>query len=131
MIELKESEKYRINEIMNEFDFDKVHKCMVGMGWTWFSAKGIDGIPSVSEIKLTAHRLLSDLATEYLRNGKTGYIGTGGLQVAYIHKDDFIELKFVVTEWNDIHATEEIPYKNILKKEKRLGKINKLLNNGQ
>ncbi len=127
MSDLKESELYRINEIMNEFDFDIVHACMVGMGWTWFSAKGINSIPTVSEIKSTAYCLLKDIVIEYLRNKKTGYMGTGGFEVSYIHDDDYMDLKFVVTEWSDIHITEDIPYKNILKKEKRLEKINKLL----
>lgn len=58
--ELEKSEIMRIEDIMNNFDFKKVHSVMVLMNWQWYSSISKTGVPALREIKKTAKRLLND-----------------------------------------------------------------------
>lgn len=125
MIELKESDLYRINHIMENYDFEKVHNCMKKIDWVWAIVKSADGIPNIEELKKTAKRLLTEALIKGKQN-KFSRIGTGGFQATY--ENDVLELSFILTEWDDVFATEDKNYQNIVKKENRLEKINKMLN---
>lgn len=48
----------KIKEIMEEFNFTKVHETMVFLKWTWRGAS-----PSIQDIKDKAKELLTELAT--------------------------------------------------------------------
>lgn len=56
---LSEAEWQRIETIIDNFDFDKVHIAMVALKWTW--AYSSSGIPSLIELKHEARRLLKDV----------------------------------------------------------------------
>ena len=87
---MKKWEKKAIEEIMNEFDFERVHDVMDFLDWDW----GFMGVPSVDIIKKEAKRLMQDLC-----NGSSGYIATGGFWV-YIHrKEHILNLMFAVEDW--------------------------------
>ncbi len=49
-----------IDEIMDEFNFARVHKAMVALDWKWASSKNY--IPSMDELRTEAERLLRDAA---------------------------------------------------------------------
>jgi hypothetical protein len=70
----------KIDEIMDEFNFHKVHDLMDHLDWKWFGAEG--GTPTPGEIRRTARNLLQDLCR---RTQKEPFYhlhgGTGGLSV--------------------------------------------------
>jgi hypothetical protein len=76
-----------IDEILDEFDFEKVHKVMVALDWKW-----VDGVPTIGDLRRTARELLNDLVRGELRG-----VGTGGLY-AYM-ENGLIGLRFEVTNW--------------------------------
>lgn len=50
--------KAKIEEIMNKFDFEKVHKTMIFLKWSW---RG--GVPNMRALKAKALELLNDIAS--------------------------------------------------------------------
>jgi hypothetical protein len=76
-----------LDEILDEFDFEKVHKAMVALNWKW-----VDGVPTIGDLRRTARELLNDLVRGELRG-----VGTGGL-CAYM-ENGLIGLRFEVTNW--------------------------------
>lgn len=79
-------------EILEWFDFEKVHRTMVALNWTWSTMSGSE-IPSIEEIKRTARSLCSD---SY--ENKTN-IASGGLWAKYNEKRDELTLEFKVEYW--------------------------------
>lgn len=71
-------------EILDCFDFDKVHEYMKETGWSWWS-----GIPTATEIKLTAARLLDNViqskqpASDSSTGGLTAYKMPWGLTLHF------------------------------------------------
>jgi len=81
-----------IDEIMDEFNFARVHKAMVALDWKWASSKSY--IPSMDDLRETAESLLRGAAESRLGDYKgehweLGIInGTGGFQAtAYCDED--------------------------------------------
>jgi hypothetical protein len=94
-MELKESELYRINYIIENFDFETVHDCMKKLEWKWIFSKSIYSVPSIQELKETATRLLSDvLICSKKEKSKYATLLTGGLHATY--DNDLLFLKFEV-----------------------------------
>jgi hypothetical protein len=98
-----------INEILDEFNFAKVHKTMVALDWKWLDNK--ERIPNLDELRKEAEYLLKRAAE--LRLGTLSdehwEVGiaccTGGFQAkAYCDEDKTkitaLDLKFIVTEWD-------------------------------
>jgi hypothetical protein len=96
-----------IDDIMDNFDFDKVQTAMEALDWQWAGK----GIPSIKQLKETAVYLLKGAAE--LRLGgfldsywEEGIInGTGGFQAtAYCDKNKTkitaLDLKFVLEHWD-------------------------------
>jgi hypothetical protein len=98
-----------IDEIMDEFNFARVHKAMVALDWKWASSKSY--IPSMDDLRETAESLLRGAAESRLGDYKgehweLGIVnGTGGFQAtAYCDEDKTkiiaLDLSFVVTSWD-------------------------------
>ena len=95
-----------INDIIEEFNFDKVQLAMEYLCWKW---RGED--VTIDMLKETAIEVLRDAAESRLNYFKDSHwelgvtCGTGGLQVT-AHCDEEktkitgLELKFVLTEWD-------------------------------
>ena len=90
-----------LNEIMDNFDFEKIRKVMVALNWKWAGAKGDEnGVPTIDEIKQGAANLLWDLAND----PKNKAIATGGFRVEkdFLDPNDpWVQLSFRVEEWSD------------------------------
>lgn len=108
----------RVDEIMLNFDFQKVHDVMSYLDWTWASWTDEEGnfheeeVPSTYALRSRAYRMLIDAV-------ERGFGGTGGFNVnCYVYDlcdengvpyapdepDDFehsvcLSLEFVVEEW--------------------------------
>jgi len=81
--------KNEIDEILDEFDFEIVHRTMKALNWKW---SDLDDVPSIGDLRRQARELLLDLI-------KHGYYctGTGGL-FAY-RMSDVVGLRFEVTSY--------------------------------
>lgn len=76
-----------LNEVLHNFDFEKVQRVMEFLGWEW---DGI-GIPDKFEIESRASDLLIEAYEKYWDNSESKspyYIRTSGLSVSYEYIDD-------------------------------------------
>lgn len=90
---MTEKEFEAIGNIMDNFDFDKVHEVMSLLNWEWAATE--NGVPTKSELRSEARRLLKMAINDKTR------VSTGGFEVDYINEGDgFVELKFVVSQWD-------------------------------
>ena len=98
-----------VDDIMEEFDFDKVQRVMNCLGWTWVNTGMM--LPSISELKKVARTLLLTAAKLRLDEYKDehweqGIInGTGGfVATAFCNETkteiESLKLEFVVEEWH-------------------------------
>ena len=73
----------QIEDIMNHFNWERVHCVMVFLDWEWAFAK--DGVPTLEEIKICGKQLLNSVAEDF-QNVESEFFfrGTGGL-MARIH----------------------------------------------
>ena len=99
----------QLQELLMNFDFEKVEKVMEFLGWTWVSANG--QVPDKFIIQDEAFKMLTDCYHRYWddtdRRETPYYISCGGLEASYeyFYDDDIEEeqkdcfnLKFVLTE---------------------------------
>ena len=105
-----------IKYIIDNFDFQQVHKVMNFLNWTWALTPGT---PTISELKIEATKLLNDVY-----NSK-GWIATGGFKATKYH--DFLELEFIITDWSSeiINSGEQYEKMKITKEKKKKLKIRK------
>lgn len=89
--------------ILENFDFDKVHRVMTFLDWHWAS---VGGVPSIEELKKCAayvmHEAAAGLDGEYARKGHDHFVGTGGF-TAHVYRwnnGDCMELKFDVANYS-------------------------------
>jgi hypothetical protein len=91
----------QVEDLLDEFDFDKVKKVMDFLEWTYHDS--VDKEVSIGELRRMARYLLeiaytADPSPEFMT-------GSGGFEVTrYMHPGDttkYISLKFVVTEWSN------------------------------
>lgn len=76
--QLKSVKERTINAVMEELDFEKIHKAMVALDWQWWN----QGVPSIETIREHAYNLL-----EYAWEHKCS-TGTGGFWVMYEGETD-------------------------------------------
>lgn len=98
-----------IDEIMEEFNFARVHKAMVALDWKWAFIE--NKIPSIESLRKESERLLRDAADVRLdmfvgEDWKSPIIcSTGGFSAsAWCDEDKTkitrLELEFIVSSWN-------------------------------
>lgn len=96
-----------VNDILEEFDFQKVQLVMHYLNWQWSDKQ----VPSISDLKETAERLLRNAADLRLGEYESEHwevaimSGTGGFQAtAYCDETKtkiiMLDLKFVIAEWD-------------------------------
>ena len=65
-----------INDIIESFDFEKIHNVMEFLNWTWYDAE--NGVPCVKELECKLMDMLNTLFKE-----KCNSVNTGGFFVSY------------------------------------------------
>jgi len=100
VVETKESkltftERMKINDILEDFNFQKIHDVMEQLDWKWVMTKY--GVPTLDELKREAKRLLIDACIERT------CVSTGGFRAVYEEgtPDDpepYIGLEFIIEE---------------------------------
>jgi hypothetical protein len=98
--------EYMIEDIMDEFDFDKVYETMDALDWKWRGET-----PSIEDLRETAEYLLRGAAKSRLGDFKDTHHdvaiinGTGGFEAkAFCDEDKTkitgLDLAFIVTSWD-------------------------------
>jgi hypothetical protein len=101
----KELKDKMIADIMDGFDFAKVHDIMQSLDWEWAIGHGESEVPSMWRIMEQAKHLLEEVAGR--EDGKCSYISTGGF-MAMKHEDGSLTLHFVLESFDaDIDFYEE------------------------
>ena len=94
----------KIQNIMEDFDFQKVHAVMEQLDWKWAMTKY--GVPTLDELKSEAKRLLIDACVERT------CVSTGGFRAVYEESfqgdpDPYIGLEFIVVEYEGFVDDED------------------------
>lgn len=95
-------------DIINNFDFQKVHDTMKYLNWTWYPK----GVPTVDNIIFGAREKIESVIKVCLLEAKPDeeyFVSSGGLKATAIKNEygqiTFLQLEFVLTSWeiNDPH----------------------------
>jgi len=91
-----------INEIIEEFDFEKVKSVMEYLKWTWDSVNNETGIPSTGKLVKRAESLLNEAWDKSLEYKEDYMVSTGGFKAqAYYDNELFrIDLTFELSSWS-------------------------------
>lgn len=79
-----------IDEILDEFDFEKVHRVMQALDWKWHNT---DGVPSIADLRRMARSLLNQV----VESKGIHSVGSGGF-TAYMHHG-LLGLRFEVSSY--------------------------------
>jgi hypothetical protein len=89
-----------IDEILDQFDFEKVHLTMKALGWEWMDV----GVPEAPNLRKSARRLLQEATKSPSPYSK---ISSGGFVVEK-DVDGFLELRFEVSSWNTFDSFDDV-----------------------
>lgn len=97
------SKSEMIDDIMDNFDFSRVAKCMKALNWKWHDVDGSMDVPEEHNIRRSARKLMN--AAKDVCHRRTFITGTGGFYVQCWYAPDSrileaMELSFVVAEWD-------------------------------
>lgn len=92
----KDIQERMIMDVLNEFDFRKVHDVMCATNWKWACNDGEFRIPNLYDLIKNAEFLLRTIIQKY-GTGKFTYLCSGGLK-ASLDEDDYLRLEFIVEE---------------------------------
>lgn len=97
MNELQKIPHSEVWKVIEDFDFEKVHKAMVATGWKWTTHNPNDSqeveTPSIPRLIKTCLRMLKDAS-----DGGTG-CSTGGFSVNRFKREDgtdYLDLSFTI-----------------------------------
>ena len=85
-------QKEAIENLIEEFDFEKAHALFMIMGWRYFDS-GI--APSIERMKQTAKELLEAAVIDGTRRGNSSYFESGRFKATYSPLDKELELALV------------------------------------
>lgn len=91
----EETDQQKIDEILDNFDFERVHSAMLALNWRWQSTVTV---PNIAHLRKKARELLKDVCKKKYDGSCRVEIGTGGLRAE--RSGDFLRLSFVVSDWD-------------------------------
>jgi hypothetical protein len=94
------SKDEKIEEILNNFDFDRVFKTMTFLDWTWL----YKGVPSIYQLVVSSKKKLEDSYDYSLEHKEDWGIHSGGLKVRSYYENGKVDLslEFVLTDWDTL-----------------------------
>lgn len=101
-----------IDEVMDEFDFDKVLKVMKFLKWKWAFEEGGEVPSNTATLRRCARRLIKDAfksldtRTEDWNDEVPSFCATGGFR-AEVWKDNSVRLVFTISEWEAYNEDAE------------------------
>ena len=92
-----------INEILDNFSFEKVKKVMDFLNWEWF---GSNGVPEIYELRQHARKLMNTAATECVKSQQQDYFTEcGGFRVEANKYEGnakvYLRLSFNLESWEN------------------------------
>ncbi len=93
-----------IDNVMDNFDFEAVHKTMTVLNWEWFDAEA--GVPTIAEIRVAARKLLRHAVKFASEQQRRAEVMTGGFHVLVDPDDQYISLTFIVAQMDNYSAIE-------------------------
>lgn len=76
--------KKKLQELLDEFDFERVHDTMDALGWHWAD---VDGIPEKEDM-IPLVRSLYDTIENRVLNGEYAFCATGGFRLTFNPEED-------------------------------------------
>lgn len=105
MTKLSNKQHAVINDIMDNFEFDKVLNHMKHVNWKWVSKNDTYSMPEIADLRSKLRSLIVHAFNNInkIKESEPDYKGvsftsTGGFSV-YVHADDSCEVYFSVTDW--------------------------------
>ena len=91
-------EELIIDNILDEFDFDKVHRVMEFLNWGWTDGSHPLEIPTTGQLRKRARTLMKGLIGE-----EDGGTASGGFWITKktFDGEPFYRLQFVVSSWDN------------------------------
>ena len=87
-----------VNEVMDLFDYERVHKVMEFLDWKWVGK----GVPEIYDLRVESRRLLEKVANKVIEEGEGYYFSaTGGFKAEAWKNDDGslgLRLNFILEE---------------------------------
>ena len=93
-----------VDEMIDSFDFEKVHRVMEHVDWKYFKPDGTVSLPDIKDLKRTARSCLRNAYHYSLKYGDDATVfGTGGFEAKYFPANDLgsaaFRLRFILSEW--------------------------------
>lgn len=79
----------KLEELLLDFDFNKVREIMESMDWTWYN----EGLPKVKSMKDMVRTLYNDIIMRIVKK-KDAYCACGGFKLQYYPEDEELTLIF-------------------------------------
>ena len=99
------------DNIMDSFNFDKVHRAMVALDWQWVDENLTKHVPDITEIRKEARSELDRIINAFGTDHQYCCGGTGGFEVRLFVDDDTkhpeLELVFCVDDWYESYDESE------------------------
>lgn len=93
------TERQVIDEIMDFFEFDKVHKAMVALNWQWRDV----GVPDIYEIRKTARQIMYECYEYAVKDKSSRGLSTCGFRAFCEFEDGVfigIKLSFILESFD-------------------------------
>ena len=118
------NKKEHIQQIINNFDFQKVYNVMCHLDWTWFDS---EKTPTIERLKNNAFSLLKDIS-DYNGEYEDYYsLSSGSFKAA--RYEEHLELTFTVEEKESSILNCGDRYEKLKKNKERVSKISKISKN--
>jgi hypothetical protein len=100
-----------VNEIISNFNWDRVHRTMELLNWTWVYSQTESGVPSIGELFIQARKMLYDVISLAEREKNDCVISTGGFMALAHYDANYkqicnLQLIFNLTSW-DVDLNED------------------------
>lgn len=93
-----------IENILENFDFEKVRKVMEFLNWTWATTPEPNSVPTTYQLIKSSKERLENAYKCALKEKENYYSSSGGFEAFAEYNDktkkvDYLELKFILTDW--------------------------------
>lgn len=105
---MSKSKQEQIDEIMDNFDFNKVAKVMDFLDWKWY--KGGSRVPEESEIRKESRMNLSKAFDYAQGQGRKYIMCSGGFVHSYDPQHTELQLSFEIDNWVSYPVEESEPF---------------------
>ena len=92
------TEEEIIEDILDEFDFNKVSKVMEFLNWGWTDGNFVLAVPTIGQLRKRARTLMQSFIGK-----EDGMVATGGFWITKktFDGEPFYRLHFVLSSWDN------------------------------